>query len=137
MTDAILKSSVAKNTSLNEYFQQKIFNDIIKKTNTHNLPLNNGATLNVNNDHDQIDGQSKKYKSYHSKLLEKKLDDGWNRMRGKMKKFVDYDAPNSDDSSDCEDNYESSYSYKFLFESSTLPKWNRNSKREKDLSESK
>ena len=82
---------------MNGYFQQKIFNEIIKKTN---------ATAGNN-----------KFKSYHARLLEKKLDDGWNRMRGKMKKFVDYDAPNSDYSSDEDGNYQSSYSYKFFFES--------------------
>ena len=89
-----------QNTAINGYFQQRIFNDIIKKANESKTKA--------------------KFKSYHARLLERKLDDGWNRMRGKMKKLVDYDAPNSDDSSSDEGNYESSYSYKFLFESASI-----------------
>ena len=110
-----VKQSVPKNSALNGYFQQRIFNEIIKKTDS-----------SANN-------KRAKFKSYHSRLLEKKLDDGWNRMRGKMKKLVDYDAPNSDDSSDSDDNYETSYSYKFMFESSSLPKWKTSAKKSPQL----
>lgn len=118
-------ADTSNNTAINGYFQQKIFNDIIKKTNASSVVTSN----NVGN-HSII-----KFKSYHAKLLEKKLDDGWNRMRGKMKKFADYNAPNSDYSSDEDCSYESSYSYKFFFESFALTKEKEREKSKKDEDE--
>ena len=114
----------SNNTAINGYFQQKIYNEIIKKTNaSSDQPSETSSSHSI------------KFKSYHAKLLEKKLDDGWNRMRGKMKKFVDYNAPNSDYSSDEECNYESSYSYKFFFQSFALSKEKEHYKKKEEEAE--
>ena len=104
-------ADAANNTAIDGYFQQKIIKDIIKIAN-----VEKGKT---------------KFKSFHTALLEKKLDDGWNRMRGKMKNFVDYDAFNSDDSSE-DDGDPHSYSYKFLFEPAKMPNTNNKKKKSDD-----
>lgn len=104
------KSKQAKPGKFDDFFEQKILRDIMK--------------TNQN--------KKKKYKSYHTRLLEKLVDS--TPSRGKMVTFCDFNAYNSDDSSDFSE-YESSLFYRYglgsrFTESSPfktqLPKWSSN-----------
>ena len=79
-----------KNLTLNDYFQQKLLADLIKSP-----------------EH----GKGVKKKTFHSRLLSKELDTGLNH--GKMVKYTDHHAYNSDDSSDVSDRFESSLFYRY------------------------
>ena len=79
-----------KNLTLNDYFQQKLLSDLIKSP-------------------DSAKGVKKK--TFHSRLLSKELDTGLNH--GKMVKYTDNHAYNSDDSSDVSDRFESSLFYRY------------------------
>ena len=104
------KSKQAKPGKFDDFFEQKILRDIMK--------------TNQN--------KKKKYKSYHTRLLEKLVDN--TPSRGKMVTFCDYNAYNSDDSSDFSE-YESSLFYRYGLGSrftesfpfkTQLPKWSSN-----------
>ena len=81
---------VHKKRTMNEYFQQKLISDLIKNSNGNK--------------------NEKKKETYHSKLLERGLDCGIN---GKMVQYTDNHAYNSDDSSDCSEEFESSLFYRY------------------------
>lgn len=81
---------IHKKRTMDEYFQQKLITDLIKKSN------------------DKKNG--KKKETYHSRLLLRGLDSGIN---GKMVKYTDYHAYNSDDSSDVSETFESSLFYRY------------------------
>ena len=100
------KCEPKKNLTLNDYFEQKVFLDMMKKSKT-------------------------KSKTFHSDLLARGLNSGMSR--GKMVKLSDYNAANSDDdTSDASDRFESSLFYRYgmasrFVDSSpralSLPKW--------------
>ena len=104
--------------TIDDYFQHKMFLDMIKNSRKKN--------------------SKKKYKSYHARLLEKSLDAGLSR--GKMSKFCEYNAYNSDDdSSEQSDNYEDNLFYRYGLASRVIdtsikfPKWSQKSLRSKVL----
>lgn len=98
---------------MEDYFYQKMYSDLIKPSPSQDAEWVSVASVglatgtnNSNNNNSKSNNKKKsekkkktKYKSYHTLLLEKSIEESY-RSRGKMQKYVDYNAFNSDDDSD-------------------------------------
>jgi hypothetical protein len=73
--------------SIEDHFYQRMYSDIVS------------SSTNKKDDDKKMAKKKKKYKSYHTRLLEKSVYEDF-RSRGKMNKYVDYNAFNSDEDSE-------------------------------------
>jgi hypothetical protein len=114
ITKKVIKSNPnEKNKNIEDIFQQRMLSDLLR-----HRPLNT----------------RKKYKTYHSLLLDKLIEKG--PSRGKMINYIEYNCYNSDeDSSDEPDSFNSSLFNRYgmtsrIIEASSkaLPKWNTTKK---------
>lgn len=95
-----------KKLTMEDYFYQKMYSDLLVVKPTSEKKTSGGETKNTAGGDNKTKSRWKKlslkkpkYKSYHTRLLEKSIEESY-QSRGKMQKYVDYNAFNSDDDSD-------------------------------------
>ena len=86
--------------TMEDFFYQKMYSDLSADVNGEKPVANKKSSSKKK-------PKKPKYKSYHTLLLEKSIDEAF-KCRGKMQKYVDYNAYNSDDDSDDENDERSS-----------------------------
>jgi hypothetical protein len=131
-----VRTKTKKMNTIEDYFTQRMLNDIIKEEFDLRNPTNESKNTNLR----KLKKQN--LKTYHDKLLENLINSG--SSRGKMIKYVEFNCYNSDeDSSDysgdeCFDDPSSLYQRYSLASrivdssSRVLPKWDKKQKMKKN-----
>ena len=96
-----------KKLTMEDYFYQKMYSDllVVKPITSEKNTSETKNTTACSGDKTKSAWKKlslkkkPKYKSYHTRLLEKSIEESY-QSRGKMQKYVDYNAFNSDDDSD-------------------------------------
>lgn len=99
-TLSIQRQQQQRKQTMEDFFYQKMYSDLSADVNGEKPVANKKSSSKKK-------PKKPKYKSYHTLLLEKSIDEAF-KCRGKMQKYVDYNAYNSDDDSDDENDERSS-----------------------------
>lgn len=99
-TLSIQRHQQQRKQTMEDFFYQKMYSDLSADVNGEKPVANKKSSSKKK-------PKKPKYKSYHTLLLEKSIDEAF-KCRGKMQKYVDYNAYNSDDDSDDENDERSS-----------------------------